>query len=58
MKIRKTRERSVEICKKIYCASKGSADRYYLGVTDAGLAFVGSANQSIRELKTGILKHN
>ena len=38
--------------KKIYYAQQEwQKDHYYLGVTDAGLAFVGSANQSIEELK-------
>ena len=47
------------MAKKIYYAQQEwQNDHYYLGVTDAGLAFVGSANQSIEELKTGILKHN
>ena len=56
---KKIRERSVEIWQKIYYAQQEwQNDHYYLGVTDAGLAFVGSANQSIEELKTGTLKHN
>ena len=49
---KKIRERSVEIWQKIYYAQQEwQNDHYYLGVTDAGLAFVGSANQSIEELK-------
>lgn len=40
------------MAKKIYYAQQEwQNDHYYLGVTDAGLAFVGSANQSIEELK-------
>ena len=47
-----TRKKCRNMAKKIYYAQQEwQNDHYYLGVTDAGLAFVGSANQSIEELK-------
>lgn len=52
MKIRKHEKEVQKYGKKIYYAQQEwQNDHYYLGVTDAGLAFVGSANQSIEELK-------